>query len=726
MAPRNSDQVYAQALNRLPVGTPITQNTTVTLPGHPVPVPIGKLVSTLRTISASGGRAAAPDPALVAALAAHGLHHNPTTLPDGKWRLLPSGAKITWTDQDYAQALNSLPVGTRITGNTTVMLPGHSVPVPIGQLVNTLRNTAAHGGRVAAPDPALVSALAAHGLHHNPTALPDGRWRLLPSGARITWTDQDYAQALNRLPVGTPITNDTTVMLPGHTVPVPIGQLVKRLRSIAAAGGRVAAPDPALVTALAAHGLHHNPTALPDGKWRLQPSSAKITWTDQDYAQALNNLPVGTPITQNTTVMLPGHTVPVPIGPLVNTLQTTAATGGRAAPDPVLVAGLAAHGLHRSPTALPDGKWRLLPSGAKITWTDQDYAQALNRLPAGTRITGNTTVTLPGHPVPVPIGPLVKRLRDTAATGGRVAAPDPALVTALAAHGLHHNPTALPDGKWRLLPSGARIIWPDQVYAQALNRLPVGTPLTNDTTVMLPGHPVPVPIGQLVKRLRSIAAAGGRVAAPDPALVAALAAHGLHHNPTALPDGKWRLQPSGAKITWTDQDYVQALNRLPLGTPITHDTTVILPGHTVPVPIGQLVNTLRTTAAAGGRVAAPDPALVAALAAHGLHHNPTTLPDGKWRLLPSGANITWTDQDYAQALNRLPVGTRITGNTTVILPGHTVPVPIGSLMSRLRTTAANGGRTAAPDPALVSALAAHGLHHNPTALPDGKWRLLPS
>ncbi|MFI6244548.1 hypothetical protein ACIBEF_32490, partial [Micromonospora sp. NPDC050795] len=102
------------------------------------------------------------------------------------------------------------------------------------------------------------------------TALPDGKWRLLPSGAKITWLDQDYAQALNRLPVGTPITGNTTVPLPGHLVPVPIGQLVIRLRSIAANGGRVAAPDPALVTALAAHGLHRNPTTLPDGKWRLQ------------------------------------------------------------------------------------------------------------------------------------------------------------------------------------------------------------------------------------------------------------------------------------------------------------------------------------------------------------------------------------------------------------------------------------------------------------------------
>ncbi|MFI6244528.1 hypothetical protein ACIBEF_32360, partial [Micromonospora sp. NPDC050795] len=274
MAPRNSDQVYAQALNRLPVGTPITQRTTVTLPGYPDPVPIGSLVHALRTISAYGGRVAAPDPALVAALAAHGLHRNPTALPDGKWRLQPSGAKITWTDQDYAQALNRLPVGTRITPNTTVTLPGHPDPVPIGNLVSRLRNASATGGRAAVPDPALVSALAAHGLHRNPTALPDGKWRLLPSGARITWPDQDFAQALNSLPVGTRITGNTTVTLPGHSVPVSIGQLVKRLRDASAHGGRVAAPDPVLVSALAAHGLHRNPTTLPDGKWRLQPAAA--------------------------------------------------------------------------------------------------------------------------------------------------------------------------------------------------------------------------------------------------------------------------------------------------------------------------------------------------------------------------------------------------------------------------------------------------------------------
>ncbi|MFI6244523.1 hypothetical protein ACIBEF_32330, partial [Micromonospora sp. NPDC050795] len=388
MAPRNSDQVFAQALNRLPVGTHITGNTTVMLPGRSVPFPIGQLVNTLRNISARGGRAAVPDPALVTALAAHGLHRNPTTLPDGKWRLQPTGARISWPDQDYAQALNSLPVGTHITQNTTVTLPGHTVPVPIGQLVNTLRSTAATAGRVAAPDPALVAALAAHGLHHNPTALPDGKWRLLPTGARIIWPDQVYAQALNRLPVGTRITHNTTVTLPGHPVPVPIGPLVNRLRSPAATGGRAAAPDPVLVAALAAHGLHRNPTALPDGKWRLQPRGAKIIWPDQDYAQALNRLPAGTRITGNTTVMLPGHTVPVPIGQLVGTLRKTSATGGRAAtPDPVLVTALAAHGLHHNPTALPDGKWRLRPAAA---------------VPALPVPAGNTTTTALTGPGPGP------------------------------------------------------------------------------------------------------------------------------------------------------------------------------------------------------------------------------------------------------------------------------------------------------------------------------------
>ncbi|MFI6244490.1 hypothetical protein ACIBEF_32110 [Micromonospora sp. NPDC050795] len=273
MAPKNS-QVYAQALNRLPVGTPITYDTTVTLPGHPDPVPIGQLVHALRIVSAHQGLAAAPDPALVAALAAHGLHHNPTTLPDGRWRLLPSGGTFTWTDQDYAQALNRHPVGTPITNDTTVTLPGYPFSLPIGQMVSKLQDPSAYGGLAAAPDPALVTALAAHGLHHNPTALPDGKWRLQPSQARITWTDQDYAQALNSLPVGTRIMHNTTVTLPGHSVPVPIGQLVNTLRNSSATGGRMAAPDPVLVAALAAHGLHQRPTTLPDGKWRLQPAPA--------------------------------------------------------------------------------------------------------------------------------------------------------------------------------------------------------------------------------------------------------------------------------------------------------------------------------------------------------------------------------------------------------------------------------------------------------------------
>ncbi|MFI6244360.1 hypothetical protein ACIBEF_31380 [Micromonospora sp. NPDC050795] len=44
--------------------------------------------------------------------------------------------------------MNRLPVGTRITQNTTVTLPGHSVPVPIGQLVSRLTRAASLSPRV--------------------------------------------------------------------------------------------------------------------------------------------------------------------------------------------------------------------------------------------------------------------------------------------------------------------------------------------------------------------------------------------------------------------------------------------------------------------------------------------------------------------------------------------------------------------------------------------------
>ena len=85
--------------------------------------------------------------------------------PDGKWQLrrLASGP-IAWTDQQYTEAFNALPVGTAITRSTTVALAGLPVPVPIGNLVHSLRK-----GRIGAPSPALITAMKRHGLVQNQT-----------------------------------------------------------------------------------------------------------------------------------------------------------------------------------------------------------------------------------------------------------------------------------------------------------------------------------------------------------------------------------------------------------------------------------------------------------------------------------------------------------------------------------------------------------------------------
>ena len=174
---------------------------------------------------------------------------------------------------------------------------------------------------------------------------------------------------------------------------------------------------------------------------------------------------------------------------------------------------------------------------------------------------------------------------------------------------------------------------------------------------------------------------------------------------------------------WDDRTYAQAFANHPKDKPIIRDTTapaVMDDGSTVQVPIGRLVNKLRST----GWERAPEQELIEAMAAHGLCR---ALPDRMWRLKPSGIRVNWDDRTYAQAFANHPKDKPIEEKTTapaVMHDGSTIQVPIGRLVGTLRANGKNSGWVKAPARGLIDAMAKHGLRQAPEQR-DGRWRLNP-
>ncbi|MGW8571395.1 hypothetical protein [Streptomyces niveus] len=151
----------------------------------------------------------------------------------------------------------------------------------------------------------------------------------------------------------------------------------------------------------------------------------------------------------------------------------------------------------------------------------------------------------------------------------------------------------------------------DATYAGILNALPENKlPTRSD---VLPGvedgRTVQVPIGKYLDRLREKGCTD-----PEPGLIDALARHGQ----SFYYDGKkerFRLEPTGKRMNWTDADYAAALNARDPGD---------LPDRSV--PLGNALYNMRYR----GRKRPPEQVLVDALARHGL--KPEQGDAGKWKL----------------------------------------------------------------------------------------------
>ncbi|MEI5018592.1 hypothetical protein RB197_00015, partial [Streptomyces umbrinus] len=125
--PKYSDDEYAAILNAREAGD---------LPNKDEMG--GNLVSYLR----GAGRREELKPILKMAFRRHGLE--PEKGDDGRWRIPKVDGRIRWTDSQYAQALNSLEVGTPLGQRNLKgkgVRDGVEVDVPVGTFVSRLLDT---------------------------------------------------------------------------------------------------------------------------------------------------------------------------------------------------------------------------------------------------------------------------------------------------------------------------------------------------------------------------------------------------------------------------------------------------------------------------------------------------------------------------------------------------------------------------------------------------------
>ncbi|MFE9608733.1 hypothetical protein [Streptomyces sp. NPDC006012] len=207
---------------------------------------------------------------------------------------------------------------------------------------------------------------------------------------------------------------------------------------------------------------------------------------------------------------------------------------------------------------------------------------------------------------------------------GRLSAPEQVLVDALTRHGQSFFQDE--NGRWWLECTCAKVHWTDADYAAGLNTREEGDlPTKKDKDpVMRNGVSIDVPTGQFLADMRK----RGRIAALEQVLVDALT---RHHEPLYRDDkGKWRLEPTGEKLNWTDADYAAGLNTRGKGDLPRHQREkdrVVRNGVSVAVPTGKFLYDLSYR----GRIHAPEKVLVDALARHSLKMERDG--EGLWRLV---------------------------------------------------------------------------------------------
>ena len=132
------DDDYAAALNSLPPGNlpKKRDGVNMTLDGQDVTVPFGQWLANMR----SNGRKTELGQELTAALQRHNL--TPYQDAKGTWKSEPTRTRMTWRDDDYTAALNSLPPGNppKQHDGVNMTLDGQDVTVPLGHWLANMRS----------------------------------------------------------------------------------------------------------------------------------------------------------------------------------------------------------------------------------------------------------------------------------------------------------------------------------------------------------------------------------------------------------------------------------------------------------------------------------------------------------------------------------------------------------------------------------------------------------
>ncbi|MFE0440212.1 hypothetical protein ACFW2K_35425, partial [Streptomyces nigra] len=495
-----------------------------------------------------------------------------------------------------------------------------------------------------------------------------------------------------------------------------------------------------------ADGVGDSPVGVGDGD----------SGADAGYAAALNARPLGDLPSLGdpaVKVVVGGVEREVALDKWLNNMRSR---GRRTELGLSLVVALARHGLEvfydeRKRT------YRLPPTGKHVHWVDQHYEDALNAREAGDLPSAGGVVPLAylEGQLGVPLGDWLKNMRSR----GRKTRLKPSFVGALARHGLE---IFYDERKrtYRLREFGqvagglagvADMPLVVEESAGGVGDSPVGVGEAGGgfdgmADVEMADAPPPPEDGDDVDE--TVVSAGARallggvsgggagagsvsgagVSGPEAAessrrrpRVRRQVVRGGRHAVRVERGGRSVPGPAAADgDSAADAGYAAALNARPLGDlPSQKDPAVkvVVGGVEKEVALGAWLNTMRSN----GRKTELGPSLVEALARHGL----VVFYDERkrtYRLPPTGKQVSWLDQHYADALNAREVGDLPSQGGVVplaYLEGHP-GVPLGAWLNTMRSA----GRKTELGPSLVEALARHGLVASLDA--NGYYKLPPT
>ncbi|MER7166179.1 hypothetical protein ABT336_08930 [Micromonospora sp. NPDC000207] len=559
--------------------------------------------------------------------------------------------------------------------------------------------------------------------------------------ARMQYPQNQLAEALEKRSERTrkppSKTEADPITLPdGTSRNVPTGRFLARMRRM----GLKTEPNERLKKAIKLFGPE--PALNEEKRWTLPKRGEFHSYTDDEYAEALEKRALTTtkppprgaidPITLGN-----GETFGVPTGGHLTTLRSKGVT---TEPSDRLKKAIGLFG--PQPTRNQQGKWTLPKQIEKRSYTQDEYALALENRARTTRSTPRQRETDPitvdnGATLEIPTGKYLSNLRSS----GMAIEPTDRLKKAIGLFG--PQPTRNEQGKWtltRLRSSLPQDITP-HVCELAAHPVMSTNPGPTGVAAAMSGENDARNSHINSREFEAFLAEHGTTTEPDWFAGAPLgsAQQGQGHLPaervnSADIDGIWSdefLEPYGAavpnpltgenrrrRITGTNDQYAEALEQRkstkPPGKTET-DTITLADGATVDITTGAYLTSLRSK----GIATEPSARLKRAMARYDLR--PEADEQGRWRL-PKLQRPSDSDDRYAAALEQRkstkPPGKTET-DTITLADGTTVDITTGAYLTSLRSK----GIVTEPSARLRRAIGRFGPE--PTRDEQGRWRLPP-